>query len=354
MATVFDGAIGRLRIGAPRLFVDNQARFRSGHMTHAMAEYRPGKIIDFNSNCSPVRVGGHAAFGWVEYRFSDDWGETWSEPRDLPLSRKLFFDGVYTISIERAVVTHGVITLFVLRNTQYAPICCQPWDTPQIIRSFDGGESWTEPYEMSPWKGRVYDAVTRDGVIYAMEFCNDNFVGKTEEHLYRLYRSCDDGASFREVGVIDLEHLGHAYGALQFLADGTLAAYSNCISDGRNLSVSVSGNLGATWRKLPEIRLAEGMRNVQIGRLGGGFVMHGRAWHPGDSTGAGFVVYTSRDGLEWDDGIMLEKRKLLCYYSNNMTMKLPDGRERMLVQYSDRYDEAAPRVNVMHLFMELE
>ena len=51
---------------------------------------------------------------------------------------------------------------------------------------------------------------------------------------------------------------------------------------------------------------------------------------------------------------MLEKRKLLCYYSNNLSLKLPDGRERLLVQYSDRYDEAAPRVNVMHRFMELE
>ena len=126
MATVFEGAIGRLRIEEPTLFVDNQSRFRSGHMSHAMAEFLPGKIIAFNSNCSPMRVGGHAAFGWIEYRFSDDRGETWSKPRDLPLSRKLFFDGVYTISIERAVVTHGVITLFVLRNTQYAPICCQP------------------------------------------------------------------------------------------------------------------------------------------------------------------------------------------------------------------------------------
>ena len=34
--------------------------------------------------------------------------------------------------------------------------------------------------------------------------------------------------------------------------------------------------------------------------------------------------------------------------------KLPDGRERLFIQYSDRCDKTAPRVNVMHRFMELE
>ena len=34
----------------PEVYVDNKARDRSGHMTHAMAEFAPGKYINFNEN----------------------------------------------------------------------------------------------------------------------------------------------------------------------------------------------------------------------------------------------------------------------------------------------------------------
>ena len=68
MEIVFDGAAGKLHIGEPELFVNNQARNRSGHMSHAMTGYQPGRLLAFKSNCSAVRFGGHSAFGWVEYR----------------------------------------------------------------------------------------------------------------------------------------------------------------------------------------------------------------------------------------------------------------------------------------------
>lgn len=41
-------------------------------MSHAMAEFAQGRFIDFNSNCSAVRLGGHFPYGWVEYRISED------------------------------------------------------------------------------------------------------------------------------------------------------------------------------------------------------------------------------------------------------------------------------------------
>ena len=135
MDTVFHGLAGELRIGEPELYVDNRSRRRSGHMSHAMAEFAPGKVICFNSNCSAVRFGGHAAFGWVEYRLSADGGRTWSSSRDLEYSRDEFFDGVYTISVEKAVAVDGVITIFALRNSQFEPISCQPWDTVMTLRS---------------------------------------------------------------------------------------------------------------------------------------------------------------------------------------------------------------------------
>ena len=59
--TVWKGAGGTLHIGEPELYVDNQSRKRSGHMSHVMIEYAPGKILVFTSNCSAVRFGSHAA-----------------------------------------------------------------------------------------------------------------------------------------------------------------------------------------------------------------------------------------------------------------------------------------------------
>ena len=55
---------------APEIYVDNEKRRRSGHMSHAMAEFKKGSFIDFNSNCSAIRYGGHFPYGWVEYRIS--------------------------------------------------------------------------------------------------------------------------------------------------------------------------------------------------------------------------------------------------------------------------------------------
>ena len=76
MERVFDGNIGKLNISAAEMFVDNKSRRRSGHMSHAMVEYAPGRLIAFNSNCSAIRHGGHMPYGWVEYRISKDNGKT--------------------------------------------------------------------------------------------------------------------------------------------------------------------------------------------------------------------------------------------------------------------------------------
>ena len=68
----------------PTLYVDNESRFRSGNMSHAMAKLGEGKFIDFNSNCSAVRWDGHSPYGWIEYRISEDAGKTYSEIYELP------------------------------------------------------------------------------------------------------------------------------------------------------------------------------------------------------------------------------------------------------------------------------
>lgn len=77
MERTFDGAIGKIILSDPEVYIDNQARKRSGHMSHAMVEFAPGRILAFNSNCPQERYAGHSPFGWIEYRCSEDYGKTW-------------------------------------------------------------------------------------------------------------------------------------------------------------------------------------------------------------------------------------------------------------------------------------
>ena len=352
MEQVYAGAVGRVHVSAPEVHVDNEARGRSGHMSHAMVELAPGRVLAFNSNCSALRLAGHAAYGWIEYRTSEDYGRTWGEIHELACSKQVLLDGLHTYSLEKAVFVDGVITAAICHNDQLVPISCEPWAEPLCIQSFDLGKTWTEPVRLSPWAGRVYDMVARDRVIYALELCNPNFVAKGPEDLYRLLVSRDNGRSFRFESIVDIDTLEHAYGALQFREDGSLVAYACNIIDGHRLSASVSRDGGRHWAPQPDIVLTEGIRNVQVTPLGCGYVMHGRGFRhtPG---GKGLVLYTSRDGLEWDDGLLLEPDKMMCYYSNSLRM----GDGRVLMQYSETYTKENARhnaVNVMHRFLAVE
>ncbi len=353
MERIFDGIAGKLHFSEPELYVNNESRRRSGHMSHAMIEYEPGRIIAFNSNCSAERCFGHSAFGWIEYRYSDDYGRSWSDIHELPFSKEILYDGIYTISVEKAVICNGVITLFCLRNTQAGNICCEPWDTPLYLQSFDYGKSWSEPQEFSSYKGRIYDAVVRDGVIYALELCNEQHMCSAEDHLYRLFCSSDNGGTFQERSVVDINNIDHAYGALQFREDGSLLAYACNIPNGFELDAAESCDNGSSWKRLPTIKLANGIRNIQISRLGRGYVMHGRGCHPDAQWGRGFIFYTSLDGVSWDEGFWLEELKTSCYYSNNLLLKEPGEPEKLLVQYSDVYG-GIKKVNVKHIFLNFE
>ena len=179
------------------IYVDNKSRNRSGHMSHAMAEFAPGKIIDFNSNCSALRTCGHQPYGWIEYRISEDCGKSYSDIYELAYSVKSFQDGIHSISVEKAVSTDdGTIVAFCLRNCAMDAGFCEPWSSPTLIKSCDGGKTWSEPIEWCPYAGRVYDARYYKGAIYVLIFCNEQHEGTLPEHQYRIYKSTDGGNSF--------------------------------------------------------------------------------------------------------------------------------------------------------------
>ena len=336
-------------VSEPTMYVDNQSRGRSGHMSHALAEFAPNKFIDFNSNCSMNRHGGHSTFGWIEYRISEDGGETYGDIKTLPYSYESFIEGLQMISVEKAVACDdGTIVAFCLRNDPVS--ICQPWETPTVILSTDGGERWSKPYEMCQYKGRVYDAVYHNGVIYALEYCNageGHFCGEKPEHLYRIFISEDNGRSFRELCVVPIDYLGRSYGALLFDDEGKLHVYGYNLHDERNIDHAVSLDCGKTWKKTETCYLAKGIRNIQVAQMDGIYIMHGRAEQQ-----TGFVLYTSKDGYTWDEGELLAEVKQYCYYSNNLVLKDKDGSNRLLVQYSESY--GGSRVNVFHLWVKIK
>jgi len=324
------------------VYVDNQARGRSGHMSHAMAEFAPGCFIDFNSNCSALRADGHSTYGWIEYRISRDGGATYSEAKKLPYSVKEFEDGVHTISVEKAVATDdGAIIAFCLRNDANNLLCCDNWDTPYAVISRDGGATWEEPREVSPYAGRIYAALNYKGDIYFLESCSKTFFaagawcGK-----YRLFKSTDGGESFSEVTNLPFDYFRRAYGAMIFDTEGSLHAYVYNETAERQLDHAVSRDGGETWELNPPCYMAKGIRNPQIALVNGVYVMHGRGANARD-----FVLYTSTDAVKWDEGAYMEKKEVSGFYSNNLLLKDGDG-ELLLIQNSQGYELS--RVNVMH------
>lgn len=340
-----------LEFEEPTLFVNNEAKKRSGHMSHAMAKFSENAMIDFYSNCSAVRSGGHSVYGWIEYRISVDNGVTFSEPREFPYSMQAFLDGEFNVSTEKAVsCEEGHIVAFCLRNLGNL---CMPWDTPVAVVSRDSGRSWGNPIEVSPYKGRIYDVVCQDGVIYVLQFCNDgteSWLGKNRDHLYRIFISKDKGEKFEELSIVPFQStVRRAYGAMLFDYDDNLHVYAYNADAERNLEHVVSRDGGNTFEDLGTCYLAKGIRNPQIEKIDHVYILHGRA-----EKESGFVIYSSLDGQNWDEGEYIGTVKGLCYYSNNIVLKAPDGGNRLLIQYSERYQENTRCVNVKHVWMNVK
>ena len=344
-----------LDIANPTIYVDNEARDRSGHMSHAMAEFRKGCFIDFNSNCSSVRYNGHMPYGWVEYRISADSGKTYSDFKTLDYSYKSFIDGIHTISVEKAVACDdGTIVALCLRNDASTPDFCEPWATPTVIRSCDEGKTWSKPMVYSEFPGRTYDAAYHDGVIYVLHFCNPNFIGKTEEHKYRIYKSEDNGETFSELCVVPIDAIGRGYGSMLFDDAGNLHVYAYNINDEIHMDHAISNDNGRSWTGTEPSYLKLGIRNPQTAILDGVFILHGRS-----ADTHGFVIYSSVDGSIWDEGYFIEhvNYKAGAYYSNNLNLEDENGKF-LLIQYSSPYPKRMEgdwvgTVNVKHLRLEI-
>lgn len=333
------------------MFADLVAKGRSGHLGHALVEYAPGCVLAFYSNCSGVRNDGHNGFGWMEYRRSLDAGQSWDNPRPLPFSVDTFLDGLYTVSCEKAACApDGTIVLFATMNDSRGKYW-GPWVEPRWLVSRDGGDSFAVAGQF-PFKGRIFDCACRDGMIYALEFCNDGINGDEgclPEHVYRLYRSADCGRSFEEVSVLPLDTHEKVYGTMDFAPDGALIVYIYDKLDEGHPPYTISRDGGKTWCAPRRAALEKRIRNPQLRFYDGWFLMYGRSGHY--TPPQNFVLYTSPDGENWDEGTYICERKAgNCFYSNSVIVHTPQGGTRLLIQASDALWKH--RANVKHWWLE--
>lgn len=343
------GKKNNILVGAPTLSIDNQARGRSGHMGHPLLNLGNGRIMAFNSNVSANRCDGHSGFGWMEYRISEDYGETFGACNVIPYTEQVLLDGLYSAIIEMAVVCDdGSIVAFCNIFSQENAVCCNPYGKPTYIRSTDAGKTWEEAKNLSDFEGRVYGSRYYNGNIYVLEFCNKDVVGEKPEDLYRIFISRDNGKNFEELCVVPFTStVGRFYGTLVFTPNGDLIAYAYNQDSETELDYALSSDCGQTWRETGTCHLAKCIRNPQIAVLDGQFILHGRE---SCYTNA-FVLYTSSDGIHWDEGSrIVDVLPGTSFYSNNVVVS-KDGKDRLLVQYSQTYENSC-RVNIHHRWIE--
>ncbi len=340
------------------LFVNHRKNRRSGHMSHALVEYAKDSILAFYSNSSAAIEHGHTGYGWIEYKRTIDGGKTWSDPTVLDYSYRSFIDGCYNISCEKAVVTDsGVIVLFCLRNKKITR--WEPYLRPVVLRSFDNGETWSAPIPFSNQRGRIMDACYRNGVIYALEFCNDaeiKWTGNLPEHVYKLYTSVDDGLHFEERSIVPFDTFGRSYGAMEWLSGERLITYIYNENDEFHMDCCISEDKGYHWGDPFQSFCAKRIRNPQVCNLNGTYFLHGRSGNVDASLPSNFVLYASKDGIHWDDGEFLRVTKPgewgnAAYYSNNCVTGRFGGNRRILVQASVPYCEGC--VNIAHWWIDI-
>lgn len=345
------------------VFVDHQLTGRSGHLGHTAFQRNDGEIFAFFPNCSsedPGRHGtaGHSAIGWMEYKRSSDGGITWSPSQPLEYSKQAHDTKKgWSVFTEKAIVTTtGVIVLFHVLCDVEQDALWEPYLVPTSTRSLDGGETWSEPVNVGLDRGRIYGAAYSNGVIYVLKFKNDaeiDFCGTSDEHVYTLYCSKDDGASFEPVSDLPFDTLGRGYGTLCCLPEGRLIAYIYNKNDEEHLEYCLSDDNGLTWSEPVKSFFAKRIRNPQMISFAGGYFLHGRSGTYGPVEGKGhFVLYYSTDGFNWDGGTYLAWREHgQGAYSASLVVKSDGSRlDRLRIQASHAYWKDA--TNILQWWLE--
>lgn len=358
------------------LYVDHERHGRSGHSGNTLTECRNGDIVSFYSNVSGCAdaINGHSVAGWSEYRRSTDGGQTWGEPTILDYSRRVWEGDEMFSSLVWASMTAPDGTLIAVLP-RFLDRCWQRQDTPVYILSHDHGHTWSEPREIDPDASVDEVAVSFDACLVRGDEVMIMFsggVGGVGPGPYTLYVSGDNGHSFQKRSTLPFHHTNY-YGTIAELPDGRLVAYSYAMQgatilkdfnvgdggsqiDEYHLHVTISDDGGRTWSEVDKVFFAKQIRNPQMSdRIGDYYFMHGRSGSHGEAPG-NFVLYSSKDGLNWDEGIYLQKKVYEGgdkYSANEIIGKYdPAVPNRLLIQSSIAYNAGTNCVNERHWWID--
>ena len=168
-----------------------------------------------------------------------------------------------------------------------------------------------------------------------------------------LWVSGDNGKSFSRRSILPFDDDSY-YWAAGALDDGQIIVYTydaHLRRDDRtaeqNIPYVISTDGGRTWSDVQTAHFAKGIRNMQLsGKLGQWYFIQGRSGsYPRDLVGddpgpQNFVLYSSRDGIHWDEGIVLMSRLQTpgggdCYSANEVIGKYDPATPERLLIHSD-------------------
>lgn len=344
------------------LFVDRQAEGRSGHGGNCLAECHNGDILAFYSNVSGEVKNGHGVAGWSEYRRSTDGGITWGPPTVLEYSKRAWDgDEMYSALVFAATTApDGTVIAFLSRFKEDLWV---KQDVPVCLYSRDHGHTWSEPAVLDP-DATVEDvSLTFDAVFVHNDKVFIAYMGGSANYCpgpYSLYVSEDHGAHFERRSEMPFDPENY-YVTTGVLDNGDIIVYSYPYrSQGHineyDIPYVISADEGHTWSEVQTTHFAKAIRNPQMSsKMGDRYYLHGRSGsksrYPGN-----LVLYTSHDGIHWDDGIYLYHKEFGgpdCYSANEVIGKYdPAAPKRLLIQSSIAYEEGSNKVNAHHWWIE--
>jgi hypothetical protein len=350
------------------LFVDQQKDHRSGHGGITLTECSNGDILAFYSVTWAENWGGHSVAGWSQYRRSTDGGLTWGDPVVFDYSKRMWDRGEVFSALVFAVIAAPDGTL-IATLMRYANARWEKQEAPVYFLSNDHGHTWNGPHLFDE-AATVHDismtlntAFVHDGQVFLV------FRGGTSNMSpggpHSLWVSEDNGQSFQQRSVLPFEDADY-YWAAGALDDGQIIVYTyhahhrpDDPTAEQNIPYVTSSDGGHTWSDVQTSHFAKGIRNMQLSeKLGEWYFIHGRSGSyqrdlVGDDPGPGnFVLYSSTDGIHWDEGIVLMSRLQTpgggdCYSANELIGKYdPETPKRLLIHADVSYDGA--RTNMHH------
>ena len=349
------------------LFVDHRKHGRSGHGGNCLTECANGDIVAFYSNVSGDLHQGHGTCGWSEYRRSTDGGNTWGDPVVLDYSRQVYEAEEMGSALVFAVTTAPDGTLVAFVSHFAAEGLWVKQAPPAVLLSRDHGHTWSKPHPLDT------DATVEDASLtFDAVFVHDSriyvvLMGGSANYCpgpYSLYVSADNGAGFERRSELPFDDENY-YVTAGVLDSGELIVYSypyrrgaGVVINERDIPYVTSADDGRTWSAVRTTRFARRIRNMQMSeKIGGWYFLHGRAGSQGQPGEKGhLVLYTSRDGINWDAGTILYRKESGggdCYTANAVIGRHdPDAPKRLLIQSSIAYEQS--RVNECHWWIDPE